>query len=1146
MDLTSSYTRDGLAGSYTLREIIRDVPLSQDEDGVQAYITCVDAWNGNLYIGTSAGEILHYFQVPPDPADPDGQPAYIFAARIEPDPVTSQLSPADAGVKQILLIPQAEKACVLCNGVMRFYSLPELTPGINGRDIKQDGCLWVGGVDRNVDEEEDVSVGGKAIMVCRRSQIRLIHVGEVASKIRYIELGGICAVDRRGDLACVADAEAYSLLDVVNQRKQELFPISSSLSSQTLEPDLKPPVTSRQASRSMSSATSPVRQSRGHDRNISLGGQPRSIDRLKLDSGSPWPARASSRTSPSPIPSPNREESPPKVDKPLPQAPLENPPVEEVKPARPLPPNIVSPTPNEFLLTTGTRFDEPGVGMFVNLEGDLVPRGTLEFSSYPESLVLEGSGLDPSAPSSNQGSTEGFVLAIVQHKIEGSLQKCVEIQRWDANPGEAELSKEWLALGPAEDVSDPKFGRGFGLRVATTPAPMSNHSVASSLRLRRLVVKNEPNDRESDQKRNEEEDRFAARFEQLQANVLLYAKDKVSWVTQCPIIVQLDRQLQRAMEQQSDGTLMIHVSAIQSVISSIRGQEPRDELEFITLTYIRQKAALLLFGNLVLQTAQGVVAYEHDKRRAEDALSAAEIDPRVVLTMIQPLDGEIAEGSEGIWLPQGIRDTVDVLRKAIDQSKVARDSRGAYGDNILNVIRQYLFSWRKKKGFGSVADEAHVFWTVDAALIHTLLLLDQHSPRGPATVGTVRAELNEVVDHGVECFDRAIELFEQFGRIYMLSRLYQSRKMTSKVLATWKRIIEGEKDSGGELIDGEQRVRKYLTQIRDASLVKEYGSWLAHRNPKLGVQVFADDGGKIKFDSSEAVAVLQERAPGAVKDYLEHLVFGKNQVQYVNELIAYYLDTVLHALDNSPEAREILTSSYETYRALQPPKPTYRQFVTDNVVDAEWWRSRLRLLQLIGGSHGAASKYDVHALRERLKTYKNELVPEMIILNGREGKHEEALQLLTHGLGDYDTAIRYCLLGGSSIFHPSSNVAPSQPLPTQEEQAVLFGYLLNEFFAVEDLSERLERTAELLERFGGWFDIAHVLEMIPDSWSVELVSGFLVHAFRRLVWEKNETVVVKALCSAQNLRQSFDFIEKCEGQRPTILAAPPPSSPEIE
>jgi hypothetical protein len=780
--------------------------------------------------------------------------------------------------------------------------------------------------------------------------------------------------------------------------------------------------------------------------------------------------------------------------------------------------------------------------MFVNLDGDLVPRGALEFSSYPLSIVLDGNHHDSSTPDLDDSSRDRVLLALVQKKVSGTLQKCIEIQKWNVNTSEPDTAKEWLAIGPPEDFEEQPVLSHYGLVEASSPARLPGESIGAALRLRRLQLSKEVvESSDGDAKRNAEEDKLAARFDQLHASILLFARDQISWVVRCPTVIQLSRQLDLALQKDDTGSVSVDITAIQNVVKVLRGRDPRDELEFLTLTFIRQKAALLLFGRLVFQTARNITASELDRQRTEDALGAAELDPRVVLTLVSPLQKEIAQGQEGIWLPQGIRDTLETLRTSIGIETITQNPAGLFGQNILSVMKGYLLSWRKKKGFGSVADEANVFLTIDAALLHVLLLLDQHSPVGPAASGSVRAELNDVVDRGVDCFDRAVELFEHFGRIYMLSRLYQSRKMSAKVLATWKRIIEGEVDAGGELIEGELRVRRYLAQIRDVALVEEYGSWLARRDPKLGAQVFADDRGKIKFDSSEAIAILQKNAPSAVKDYLEHLVFDRNHVQYVNDLIAFYLDSVLSALEQSEEVRSLLLDSYETYRALEPPKPTYRQFVADNPVDAEWWRNRLRLLQLIGGTHGPSSQYDAQALGDRLEPHKNELVPEMIILNGREGRHEIALHLLTHGLADYDTAIRYCLLGGLSIFHlQSAGVAASQPnvLPTRDEQSRLFNFLLNEFFAIESEDARLERTAELLERFGGWFDAAKVLEQIPDQWTVQDVAGFLVNAFRRLVRDKNETVVVKALSSAQNLKKSLEVIEKSESAGPITMPAP--------
>ena len=198
--------------------------------------------------------------------------------------------------------------------------------------------------------------------------------------------------------------------------------------------------------------------------------------------------------------------------------------------------------------------------------------------------------------------------------------------------------------------------------------------------------------------------------------------------------------------------------------------------------------------------------------------------------------------------------------------------------------------------------------------------------------------------------------------------------------------------------------------------------------------------------------------------------------QYANDLVGYYLDSVLAELETSKESREALLSSYEAYRALRPPKPTYNQFATDNALGTEWWHNRLRLLQLLGGSHGAASQYNLSGILQRIQPHKQELVPETIILSGREGRHEDALNLLTHGLGDFDTAVRYCVLGGSGTYSHISGRQKQDVMPSHEEQMALFQYLLEQFLRIQDLDDRITQTSELLERFAGWFDVNHVTQ----------------------------------------------------------------------
>ncbi|KAK5111470.1 hypothetical protein LTR62_004922 [Meristemomyces frigidus] len=1153
-------TDNDTAGPYTIRTLITSVPLGTNSDDSPAYITSCDTWNGNLYIGTSAGQVLHYVSIPPEADDSSGQPPFIFATKLDP-PFDSEQESPDRGVKRILVLPHAQKACILCNGTLTFYTLPELSPAFGGR-IKQGNCLWIGGIDEVEQNYGGNAAYGTVIVVALRSKLRLIRISDEARKIRDIELGGVRTVARREDLACVADGKAYSLLDVVNQRKNELFSISSLSEADLPEPVLASAKT-REASRSVSASTSPVRAGRAHERNFSLDAAPKANDRLQPGNTSPWPSRKSSKLGESPAQPSSREASPAKtgsenvsarssVDVPREPAPVST--STSLSHAKPLPPNIVSPSVNEFLLTTGTRLDEPGVGIFVNLDGDVV-RGTIEFSSYPTSLVIDGANSTSNLPEEGV-SGETYVLAMVRRSKEAGDSEgsrlwdaAVEVQRCDMDLSETQADKQWLVLpsrGAEEgDVHDVQTG--VGLKRATSSMQLTVPEILTSLRSRRLPLSMQAaEESKTDQKRNEEEDKFIVRLANVEANILLFHGDQLSWVLRSALITNLERQLESAVSKGSTSELRIDVSIVQRVINAIRGQDAMNELDFLTLTYIRQKASILLFGNLVLQTVGGTIAYEHDKRRAEEALMAGEIDPRVLLLLVPPLAEDIDEGSNGIWVSQGLRDTTALVRSSFEAQRLTRDTEGPYGDNLLQLTKRYLLSWRKKKGFGSVADEASVFQSVDAALLHVLLLLDQSSPRGLALPGSVRAELNEVVDKGVECFDRAKVLFEKFGRLYMLSRLYQSRKQTALVLETWRRILVGGEDKGGELIDGEADVRKYLTKLRDGTLVREYGAWLASRNPRLGVQVFADEHAKVKFSPHEAVAILKDKAPGAVKDYLEHLVFGKNQNQYVNDLLTFYLDTVLNELDKADGvATDLLKGSYESYRALRAPKPTYRHFITDNALQAEWWDNRLRLLKLLSGSHAIGSAgYDVDALGERLEPYAEVLVPEMIILFSRRGKHGEALRLLTQGLGDWDTAIRYCLLGGKGLFHSSPlGGSHGDAAVTHAEQSALFTILLYEFLRIPDLSDRIERTSELLSRFGAWFEISNVLAQIPDCWAVELVEGFLVQALRRLVQERRESGVVKGLSGVQNLRVVVGWGEKMGEVRPIVVTTEDEAGP---
>lgn len=983
---------------------------------------------------------------------------------------------------------------------------------------------------------------------------------------------------RRDTIACVADSKSYALLDVERQLKIPLMSISSL--------DEQPPGemghaqsiatdTSGGMLRSASSSQNrPTSSSQGHSRSTSLGGSVLSSIRRQDQRGSEAdePVFQESSTPRRSTDSPPSDETSTRasLDKPLPAAPSSRSgtPSQSTDPrSKPgavfLKPHIASPSPEEFLLVTGTGPLEPGIGMFVTLDGD-PSRPTLEFDRYPKEVVVDGTSDLASSKAGVPSEEEGYVLASTAKEFADGLHHGLEIQRFDAG-SDTNPEKFWLeareadraavygirSLIGSEETQFQEIVDRLCLRritpFSTTPEAsttiLKSSDSRTALSIERLSKEQELFERNLDSQdeeslpdgwessRNSEGEEFARRLAKTEARLAVWSGSRIWWAVRNPLLIQLDTALEAACEHGLGQPLHINRQAIFTTLNSIRGRDARTELEFMTFEFIRQKAGILLLTCL-LQLPEDAQFSESEVKTLEEVLVDSGLDARVVLSLIPGVRNEIIEGRRGIWIYGGVKRTVDAYLRTEEFNKIASSSLSSLDLRTVHFLRIYLNACRQKKGFGSVPDEHEVFRTVDAALLLVLLELDQHSPKGLGKGGVVRAELNELVDKGVDCFDRAVDLLESYHRLFVLSRLYQSRKMAGDVLATWKRIVEGEPDNGQELRDGEQRVREYLGKISSQALVREYGLWLANRNPKLGVQVFAEDKGRApKFEPTQVVELLKQEAPDAVKYYLEHLVFGKGQNTYVHDLIAYYLDIVVTELESSATSRDTVMATYDAYRALQAPKPPYRHFLDDNAPpNDEVWHSRLRLLQLLGGDQS----YDAGAIRKRLSNLPADLlVPETIILAGREQQHEDAIRLLVHSLGDYDTAVSYCLRGGAAL---STFAPPAPSIRTPEQQRSLFHYLLRELLSLADVSARVGQTSALLERFGGWFEIDDVLSLVPDDWSVDIVAGFLVGALKRLVMERRQAVMTRALSGAENLRVNYDLVVKIEEKGPSIEA----------
>jgi hypothetical protein len=77
------------------------------------------------------------------------------------------------------------KACVLCNWTVTFYSLPELSPVFGTTQIRL--CNWIGGIDLNTDlgsGGQDGKSTSVTVLVSLNKRIRVVKISEDARGLR--------------------------------------------------------------------------------------------------------------------------------------------------------------------------------------------------------------------------------------------------------------------------------------------------------------------------------------------------------------------------------------------------------------------------------------------------------------------------------------------------------------------------------------------------------------------------------------------------------------------------------------------------------------------------------------------------------------------------------------------------------------------------------------------------------------------------------------------------------------------------------------------------------------------------------------------------------------------------------------------------
>uniref|UniRef100_A0ABM5FYZ5 Transforming growth factor-beta receptor-associated protein 1 isoform X1 n=1 Tax=Pogona vitticeps TaxID=103695 RepID=A0ABM5FYZ5_9SAUR len=335
----------------------------------------------------------------------------------------------------------------------------------------------------------------------------------------------------------------------------------------------------------------------------------------------------------------------------------------------------------------------------------------------------------------------------------------------------------------------------------------------------------------------------------------------------------------------------------------------------------------------------------------------------------------------------------------------------------------------------------------------------------------------------------SVAWLEKHKKFFALGLLYHSNGQDAAALQLWVKIVNGDIQDSTRT-DLYDYIVDFLTSCPDHELVWKYAEWVLQRSEEVGVYIFTkrplEEEQRNSFNPDDVIRCLNKFPISLVK-YLEFLVLerGIKKEKFHTHLAVLYLDEILHLQSLGAEGCEELAKTQAKLRHLLRKSDLYRvHFILDKI-----------------------SGTDLHM--------------ECAILYGKLEEHDKALHILVHELKNFAAAEDYCVWNSES-----------KDLPYRQK---LFHTLLLTYLNSSTSEEELIVAAvDLLNHHAPDFDAVCVLQLIPDSWSVQLLSSFLMGAMRESIHAQRMTRIAVGLAEVENLTYKHEKI-KLKGH-PTILS----------
>ncbi|KAI8053065.1 hypothetical protein BDF22DRAFT_776430 [Syncephalis plumigaleata] len=501
------------------------------------------------------------------------------------------------------------------------------------------------------------------------------------------------------------------------------------------------------------------------------------------------------------------------------------------------------------------------------------------------------------------------------------------------------------------------------------------------------------------------------------------------------------------------------------------------------LLYIYRKAGLICLGETLFDDALGY-------------FRKGELDPRLLVNFFPNLSLRYYH----LPMEQDIQQQVQLLQNIhhiVEKQLAAFNSAGdkmlekTYISNAYEMLLRYLKLCKESGGVpaGEFTED------LDTLLLRLYTELD------PA--GLLRL-LREDNNCQVEACEQWLKERDQH---YALSLLYKSQHRLYDAMVLWQSI------ANGELVDpsfgGLQEFTDTLLASKDASLLQTFTPWILSKDTSMGIkmlcQLQAMPDGPLS-DQSMLSMVRQYGMTGLV-DFLEHLVLVRRTTDPIHHdaLADIYIERLgeLCTLEYQEELLNTFKQAQSTDEKLYFAAFLHKQTTPQA-------QMRTRLLQFLETS----TLYNPETVLKSLSRIDLYSIEACVVL-AKLDRFEESLRLLVDKLDDCVGAELFCHCGGTFSLQSDGIVI------TRDNQ-LMFTTLLNIYLQQSPPQQEVNVT-RLLTCFSQSLDAIETLHSIPDYWSADIMTGFLIQAIRKSTGTSRELQLLRALAHTELNKATIDY-----------------------